>query len=121
MKDIAVKLGIHKNTVTAMKMGRMRIAPYAARIAEILNVPQEWLEHGTGPAPAWFTQPDSILPTPPNQNQILLEILKTQNQIAKTLENLAKRTEQNERLLHHLAHPPPPTLDLGPHPQTKTG
>ena len=55
-----------------MKKGRMQFAPYAARIAEILNVPQEWLEHGTGPAPAWFTQPDSILPTPPNQIDLMI-------------------------------------------------
>jgi hypothetical protein len=87
MKDIAETLGIHKNTMYAMKRGRMQIGPYAKRISEILQVPQEWLEHGTGPAPAWFQAPESILPAPPDQAQVQVEILKTLQEILSHLKN----------------------------------
>jgi transcriptional regulator with XRE-family HTH domain len=95
-KDIAESLGIHKSTMAAIKKGRMQFAPYAARIAEILNVPQEWLEHGTGPAPAWFTQPDSILPAT-DQIAVLTQNVTTlmtmMADMQKTLEELKTKAK----------------------------
>ena len=74
----------------------MKVGPYAKRISEILQVPQEWLEHGTGPAPSWFTAPKSILPAPPDQAQVQLQILETQERIVKTLDKLLEKLEEND-------------------------
>ena len=78
--------------MAAMKCGRMQIGPYAKRISEILQVPQEWLEHGTGPAPAWFQAPESILPAPPDQAQIQLKMLAA-------IESLTKEMQETKQLL----------------------
>jgi transcriptional regulator with XRE-family HTH domain len=94
--SLAKRLELHKTSISQLKTGRIKFAPYAARIAEILNVPQEWLEHGTGPAPAWFTQPDSVLPAT-DQIAVLTQNVTTlmtmMADMQKTLEELKTKAK----------------------------
>lgn len=89
--EIAKRLGVTKGTVTQFKTGRPTIHDGYARISTILGVPQEWLEHGTGPAPAWLTQPDSVLPPSDTQTKIL-------NVLEKILEKLTENEEDHLEL-----------------------
>ena len=89
---IAKSLGVTKGTVSAFKLGRSTIHNGFERISKILQVPQEWLEHGTGPAPAWFQAPESILPAPPDQAQIQLKMLAA-------IESLTKEMQETKQLL----------------------
>lgn len=51
--EIADSLGLHRQTITAIKQGKLKIAEHAEGIAKALNVSVEWLTTGAGSAPSW--------------------------------------------------------------------
>ena len=52
-QDLAELIGKPRNWLTDVKAGRRPPGEAMKKAAQILGVPEEWLIHGTGPAPEW--------------------------------------------------------------------
>ena len=50
---LAEAIGKRRNWITDVKAGTRKPGEAMKKAAQILGVPEEWLIHGTGPAPEW--------------------------------------------------------------------
>jgi hypothetical protein len=81
-----------KNWITDVKAGRRPPGEAMKKAAQILGVPEEWLLHGTGPAPTWAPKP------PPEQESLQ----KSMDLILKTVEAQSHQIEELKTMVSHL-------------------
>ena len=75
-----------------MKKGRWKADKELREAAKILGVPEDWLIHGTGPAPTWAPKP------PPEQESLQ----KSMDLILKTVEAQSHQIEELKTMVSHL-------------------
>lgn len=56
-KELAEKLGKSQRWFSGVKNGQWNADKELREAAKILGVPEDWLIHGTGPAPTWSPKP----------------------------------------------------------------
>jgi hypothetical protein len=121
-KDLAPKIGKTPKWFAAMKRGSFSAKPEVmAEIAKILDVPFEWLTHGTGQAPTWAPKP------PPEHESIEKTLAIVVQMLADTqAEVRALRAEMQNLLPKKSSEVPPvkrrdrPLMEL-PIPTTVSG
>jgi hypothetical protein len=112
--DIARKLGISKQMLSAMKKSRIPGIAYWPAIARILKVDQAWLCTGYGSAPAWWVEttigtvrdPDPDTPTPGRRSRRSLERVShatNPNALQRILDTEPEPEDDLARTLHTLA------------------
>ena len=105
-KELAKKLGRSDVWFCGVKKGKWKADKELREAAKILGVPEDWLIHGTGPAPTWAPKP------PPEQESLQ----KSMDLILKVVEQQSHQIEELKVMVSHLlksgTHPP---TDHAPH------
>ena len=91
-KELAEKLGRSRLWFCGVKKGRWKADKELREAAKILGVPEDWLIHGTGPAPTWVPKP------PPEQESLQ----KSMDLILKTVEAQSHQIEELKTMVSHL-------------------
>ena len=92
MTKLSKKLGKTIAWLSGVKIGRWRSEEKLREAAKILGVPEDWLLHGTGPAPTWAPKP------PPEQESLQ----KSMDLLLKTVEAQSHQIEELKTMVSHL-------------------
>jgi transcriptional regulator with XRE-family HTH domain len=89
--QLATQMGVNPSTITSWKQGRHPIGIHAQKMANILEVPEEWLINGTGPIPEWLGKiEDTSQFRQPLPQKEILTLLKKLNE---DMEQIKKNTD----------------------------
>lgn len=97
---IARILGVHKSTIGQFRRGKKTLGDGFTRIAKILNVSPEWLEHGSGPTPDWLfvsLEPSNEPSLPSNLAATIKKLADNQEAILQAIQNLTEAVKRLEK------------------------
>lgn len=84
-KELAEKLGKSQRWFCGVKKEQWKADKEMREAAKILDVPAEWLIHGTGPAPTWAPKPPLEQETLQKSMDLLLKMFAEQQAELKAL------------------------------------
>jgi transcriptional regulator with XRE-family HTH domain len=85
MTKLSKKLGKTIAWLSGVKIGRWRSEEKLREAAKILGVPEDWLIHGTGPAPTWAPKPPPEHESLQKSMDLLLKMFSEQQAEIKAL------------------------------------
>ncbi len=83
--DFAKKIGVTSEVLTKIKLGHLTGKAVLPEIVKNLGVPEDWLIHGTGPAPTWAPKPPPEHESLQKSMDLLLKMFSEQQAEIKAL------------------------------------